>query len=205
MKREELMETEEGRLSALLVFMQKPGRKLPELLDTDECIEIGKLHDQATNGNLTGEWRRLELAEKWVGAAYDQYRERVEYPSHIVGSLRRALDAAEVWQVAAKDGVGVQDAHEGAMLMVRAVISDLQDGICSPSHRGPRYQLLAGCIEFDEGGTTIWVQSPQGETMLRIKCARITVDRACSNTVAHADIMVDGEIEICLPADDEDL
>ena len=63
------------------------------------------------------------------------------------------------------------------------------------------YQLLAGCIEFDEGGTTIWVQSPEGATMLRIKCKRITIDHICTNTVAHADILVPGGIEICLPED----
>ena len=62
-----------------------------------------------------------------------------------------------------------------------------------------RYQLAAGCIEFDEGGTTIWVQSPEGATMLRIKCKKIKIDRICDNIVAHADITVPGEIEICLP------
>ncbi len=67
-----------------------------------------------------------------------------------------------------------------------------------------RHMIDAGCIEFDEGGTTIWVQSPQGETMLRIKCKKIVVKSSCENSVAHADIMVPEEIEVCVPPSSED-
>lgn len=67
-----------------------------------------------------------------------------------------------------------------------------------------RHIIDAGCIEFDEGGTTIWVQSPEGATMLRIKCKKIVVKSSCENSVAHADIMIDGEIEICVPPEVND-
>jgi hypothetical protein len=62
-----------------------------------------------------------------------------------------------------------------------------------------RIQIPVAILEFVEGGNTIWVHSPDGATVLRIKTkGRITVDRECSNTVSHADIVVDAPIHICL-------
>jgi hypothetical protein len=56
-------------------------------------------------------------------------------------------------------------------------------------------------LEFVEGGNTIWVHSPKGATVLRIKCTgKIHVSRECQNTAAHSDMMVNGDIEMCVPA-----
>jgi hypothetical protein len=61
-----------------------------------------------------------------------------------------------------------------------------------------RVVLDALGIEFVEGGNTIWVHGKEG-TILRIKCTgRIAVD-ACSAPSAHADMIVVGDIKICIP------
>lgn len=63
-----------------------------------------------------------------------------------------------------------------------------------------RIAIPVGLMEFDVGGHTIWVHSNQGATVLRIKCTgKITVDEVCQNSVPHADLMVQGDIEICIP------
>jgi hypothetical protein len=56
-------------------------------------------------------------------------------------------------------------------------------------------------LEFDENnGHTIWVHGLDG-TVLRIKCSgRIVMDDSCTNNVAHADLMVEGDIHFCIPA-----
>lgn len=62
-----------------------------------------------------------------------------------------------------------------------------------------RVEIPVALVEFEEGGHTIWVQSAAG-TVLRIKCTgKIVVDERCQNNVAHADMMVQGDIDICLP------
>jgi len=62
-----------------------------------------------------------------------------------------------------------------------------------------RIEIPVALVEFDEGGHTIWVQSMEG-TVLRIKCTgKIKVDKRCQNNVAHADMEVQGDIEVCLP------
>ena len=62
-------------------------------------------------------------------------------------------------------------------------------------------QIPAACIEFVEGGNTIWVHSPIGATILRIKCTgKIIVERECSNIVSHSDMIVTGDIQMCLVA-----
>jgi hypothetical protein len=67
-----------------------------------------------------------------------------------------------------------------------------------------RHIFPVALVEFDEGGHTIWVQSPKGATSLRIKCTgKIKVNKACENIVSHSDMIVEGDIEICL-ADDAD-
>lgn len=62
----------------------------------------------------------------------------------------------------------------------------------------PRIVLEAVGLEFEENGNTIWVHGPQG-TLLRIKCTgRIQVNR-CEAPGAHADAIVAGNIEFCVP------
>lgn len=62
-----------------------------------------------------------------------------------------------------------------------------------------RYCIDVLCVEFDEGGNTIWVQGKDG-TMLRIKTSgRISVDECKVSPTAHGDIMATGDIKICVP------
>ena len=56
-------------------------------------------------------------------------------------------------------------------------------------------------LEFAEGGNTLWVHSPIGATVLRIKTTgKINIKSGCENICSHADIIVAGDIEICLAA-----
>ncbi len=58
-------------------------------------------------------------------------------------------------------------------------------------------------LEAQVGGNTIWVHSPKGATVLRIKCTgKIIAHVDCSNPVSHADLMVEGDIELCLTEED---
>ena len=68
---------------------------------------------------------------------------------------------------------------------------------------GDRVEIPVALLEFIEGGHTLWIHSPTGGTVLRIKCSgKITVDAQCSNSVAHSDIMVKGDIDMCVPEGD---
>lgn len=54
-------------------------------------------------------------------------------------------------------------------------------------------------VEYMPGGNTIWVHSPKGATVLRIKCTgKINVRQTCVNVVDHSDMMVQGDIDICI-------
>lgn len=65
----------------------------------------------------------------------------------------------------------------------------------------PRIQLAAVGLEFEEGGNTIWVHG-SGGTLLRIKCTGRIMVRSCSAPSAHADAIVAGDIEFCVPLED---
>lgn len=67
-----------------------------------------------------------------------------------------------------------------------------------------RIQLEAIGLEFEEGGNTIWVHGSGGGTILRIKCSGQITARSCSAPSAHADVIVAGDIEFCLPPEDLD-
>jgi hypothetical protein len=64
-----------------------------------------------------------------------------------------------------------------------------------------RHITLDVCqVEFHEGTQTLWVHAPDGTTTLRIKCTgKIVVDDHCVSPVAHGDMVVQGDIHICLP------
>lgn len=69
-----------------------------------------------------------------------------------------------------------------------------------------RIQIPVVLLEFDEDGNTLWVHSPIGATVLRIKSMKgFVVDRACENSVAHADIIIEGPLDICVPPDMDDV
>jgi len=63
-------------------------------------------------------------------------------------------------------------------------------------------QIPAAQIEFNEGGNTIWVHSPLGGTILRIKTmGKITVNAECENICSHSDMIVKEDIHVCLSED----
>jgi hypothetical protein len=63
-----------------------------------------------------------------------------------------------------------------------------------------RHQIPVAMLEFEESGHTIWVHSPRGSTVLRIKTlGKIMVNRDCQNSVAHVDVITSDDIEICIP------
>jgi len=61
--------------------------------------------------------------------------------------------------------------------------------------------LLEVCqVEFHEGQQTVWVHAPDGTTMLRIKCTgKIKVNDQCESPMAHCDMVVEGDINFCIP------
>ena len=64
---------------------------------------------------------------------------------------------------------------------------------------GNRIVIPVSAIEFNVGGNTMWVQSNIGATTLRIKCSgKINVDRCASNPVSHSDMLINGDINVCL-------
>lgn len=54
-------------------------------------------------------------------------------------------------------------------------------------------------IEYREGGNTLWIHGPQGNTVLRLKTksGTITTNRCLNGGMSHSDIMIDGGIDIC--------
>lgn len=71
-----------------------------------------------------------------------------------------------------------------------------------PNELPNRILIEAAAIEFSQGGNTIWVQSPHGGTVLRIKCTGKIITEACQNSpISHGDILIDGDIHICVSTD----
>jgi len=69
---------------------------------------------------------------------------------------------------------------------------------------GAMKQIPVAMLEFVEDGNTLWVHSPQGGTVLRIKTkGKITTRKCPSGFISHADIMTEDDIEICLGEDQE--
>lgn len=69
---------------------------------------------------------------------------------------------------------------------------------------GERVQIPAALLEFNVGSKTIWIQSPEGATILRIKCTgTISVDMCKNSPTSHADADVQGDIHFCLSEDIE--
>jgi hypothetical protein len=65
-------------------------------------------------------------------------------------------------------------------------------------------QIPVAVLEFDPNGHTIWVHSPDGATVLRIKTmGKITFDKGCSNVVSHCDLTIKDDIDFCLAGDAE--
>lgn len=67
-----------------------------------------------------------------------------------------------------------------------------------------RIQIPVAILEFDKDGKTIWIQSPDGATTLRIKTmGKINVDVCNDSPVSHCDIMIKEDINFCISEDAE--
>lgn len=65
-----------------------------------------------------------------------------------------------------------------------------------------RVQIPVGVLEFNAGSNTIWIQSAEGATTMRIKCSgKINVERCKDSPVSHCDIYLDGDINFCISND----
>jgi len=70
-----------------------------------------------------------------------------------------------------------------------------------------RIQIPVAVLEFEEGGNTIWVQGPEGATVLRIKVqGKIQTSRCTTSPVSHLDLRsVEKDPTFCLgPEAEED-
>ena len=67
---------------------------------------------------------------------------------------------------------------------------------------GDKVAIPVAELEFINGGNTIWIHSPLGGTVLRIKCSgKITIESCDSNPNSHIDLMVEGNMNFCLSED----
>ncbi len=69
---------------------------------------------------------------------------------------------------------------------------------------GDRVTIPVESLEFNVGGNTIWVHSPKGATVLRIRLGgQLDVNTHCENGVSHLDLCVGGDATFCLSNDAE--
>ena len=67
---------------------------------------------------------------------------------------------------------------------------------------GERVQIPVALLEFNVESNTIWIHSPEGSTILRLKCTgKILVDSCINSPTSHSDIVVEGNINFCLSED----
>lgn len=65
-----------------------------------------------------------------------------------------------------------------------------------------RIKIPVGLLEFDVNSHTIWVQSADGATTLRIKCSgKINVEQCRDSPFSHCDIYLQGDINFCISND----
>ncbi len=72
-----------------------------------------------------------------------------------------------------------------------------------------RITIPVAIIEFDEGGHTMWIQSQEGATVLRLKLfgdGKFRCKRECENVVSHVDIIshTEHDVTVCLAEDAND-
>lgn len=66
-----------------------------------------------------------------------------------------------------------------------------------------RHCIEVACIEFDEGGNTLWVQGKNG-TVLRLKTMRGKFTSKACEAGSHADAIIEGDVHICLGKEDSE-
>jgi hypothetical protein len=66
-------------------------------------------------------------------------------------------------------------------------------------------RIPVASLEFNENGNTIWIHSPKGPTVLRIKVLGKLRTAACDPDapVSHCDIVVPGDVKFCIAPRDE--
>lgn len=67
--------------------------------------------------------------------------------------------------------------------------------------RGTRVEIPACVLEYREGGNTLWIHSPKGATILRLKVHTIESSFCESSSVSHADMVVAQDLQFCLGPD----
>lgn len=83
--------------------------------------------------------------------------------------------------------------------MKTAVAKAKEFAIANKPNIGDRVLIPAAQIEFVDGGNTIWVHGPDGATVLRIKATgKVVAVRGCTNVCSHSDMVVLGDIEVCV-------
>lgn len=74
--------------------------------------------------------------------------------------------------------------------------------------KGVRIALPASMIEFTNGGDTIWVHGPKGNTILRIKIddklrgGCVHAVECADSPISHADMIVHDDVKVCIGRDD---
>jgi hypothetical protein len=67
-------------------------------------------------------------------------------------------------------------------------------------HHPGKFCIPVAVLEFFENGKTIWIHDDRGFTILRLAVrGGVSIDNECTNLSAHADIEVNGPVEICIP------
>lgn len=76
-----------------------------------------------------------------------------------------------------------------------------------PPVTGTNVRIAVAELEFNEGGDTLWIHSPLGATVLRLKFNHSITSQLCLPcpashvSVSHADILIDQSLSICLGRD----
>jgi hypothetical protein len=73
--------------------------------------------------------------------------------------------------------------------------------------KGDTVMIPVSAIEFREGGNTLWIHGPEGGTILRLKTlnGEITSKRCQSSPIAHGDAIIQGDLEICIAVNTEEM
>lgn len=75
------------------------------------------------------------------------------------------------------------------------------------SRKGTTVMIPVSAIEFREGGNTLWIHGPQGGTVLRFKTLNGAItSKSCQfSPISHGDGIIQGDLEICIATNTEEL
>lgn len=122
--------------------------------------------------------------------------------AHVVkGSIESSVERCDVCERYETDADARNALHE---VLVKNMNREPARGVSKALgiKPGSRVRIPAAEIEFVAGSNTIWVHSPLGVTTLRIKCTgKITADRCPTSPTSHADLIVNGDVHVCVSKD----